>query len=120
VGGSVWEDPVPPGNPDSRAFQVRLFAELEDGWRIVDPRPAPSFSVTTRLPRGARSLSTLRYVILNAIVEPEVTTDCRSSRWSGLVEELKEEGVGVDPETLRALPVHVHFTPELIERFGMG
>jgi hypothetical protein len=99
-------------DPSIQNTDARLFADLADWRRIVDPHPQ-SFAVGGAPPS---SLAELRQVVSISLQHGQIPSGHRSSCWGGLLDDLSELGIETDAETLKSLPLHLELTDELVER----
>jgi len=98
-------------------FNIRLFAELDDHRRVIDQGPQ-SFGLGMST-QQAITVASIRDAILDMLsVSPELPKEHRAGQWGRLVEQLRDEGIGVDPETLHVLPFRLEVDYDVIERFG--
>jgi hypothetical protein len=99
-------------------FIVRLFVDLDDYGRIVDPqRSGMTLGVAPPV-----SLAAIRATIeAHLIAGPNPpSSDHRARTWARLIRELSDKGIAVEAETLQALPFRLEIDYRVIERFGEG
>jgi len=107
-------------DPNMLNLDARLFADLHDWQRIVDPAPQ-SFALGGPVPSGPNPVAELRDSVLMGLQDPRIPSGHRQSTWGSLIGALSDAGVQTDGETLKSLPVRLELTDELVERLlGLG
>jgi hypothetical protein len=99
-------------------FIIRLFVDLDDYGRIVDPQ-ASGMTLGVAPPV---SLAAIRATIEDHLIAGpnQPSSEHRAHTWERLVRELSDKGIAVDAKTLQALPFRLEIDYRVIERFGEG
>ncbi len=84
-----------PEDPDFAVVDLRLFALVEGGEQVDDPRPA---STSVRCERS--KLAALELSVQMSLRLRQAPTGARLQAWERICAELSARGIETDPETL--------------------
>jgi hypothetical protein len=101
IGAAAALRPVAEGEADDADFAavgVRLFARLDDGTQVDDPQEE---SLSVRLERS--KLAAVELSVQMALRLRQAPTGVRRQAWERVCEQLAQQGIQTDPETLHVL-----------------
>jgi hypothetical protein len=100
---TVTNLPLPEeGDPNIVNLSIKLFAVLEMGVAVFDPRPQ---SQGMGFNRGSiKGVAGLEDYLISSLRYDELPAEHRKAHWQPLLGELEKYEIQSDPETLRSLP----------------